>query len=289
MTHLDVYGMNHSPWVQALLLGLHEKRISHSLRSTPAFEQFRAIGILMPTARIDGGPWKFHSYEILQQVGFERVSPQELSEVYRAWVGVQHRVDNALRFFTQFSYVTDSSSSTWRRLCNHVLRSFISLYFYLMLKGMVLFSGVEDPENLGDPFRNFEQRLADQNSRFLCGEAPGIVDLLLFGVMQCHCSIPVPQIKAVQEDPELSHVRAWIAAMQERFADYPHLYSGVYFEPYSPAPARSSRVDQAAFWFGAICMLIAFPVTFALIAYYAIRVGRAGLRGPGDEAAVASS
>ena len=38
---VDVYGGNHSPWVQAVLLALHDKQIDHELRSLPPFATFR--------------------------------------------------------------------------------------------------------------------------------------------------------------------------------------------------------------------------------------------------------
>ncbi len=94
---------------------------------------------------------------------------------------------------------------------------------------------------------------------------------MLFGIIQCHCSIPVPPILALQQDPKLPRLRAWIGIMQERFADYPHLYSGVYFAPHAPAPEPASKIERAAFWLGAVCMLIAFPITLSLIGFYARR------------------
>jgi hypothetical protein len=38
---VDVYGADDSSWVQAVLLGLHDARISHSLTSLPPLETFR--------------------------------------------------------------------------------------------------------------------------------------------------------------------------------------------------------------------------------------------------------
>ena len=62
--------------------------------------------------------------------------------------------------------------------------------------------------------------------------------------------------------------------MQQRFAGYGRLYSGVYFEPHAPAPTPTTRLEQAAFWLGSMFMLVSFPITVPLILYLAIRVQR---------------
>ncbi|MCZ6617816.1 MAG: hypothetical protein O7E57_06755 [Gammaproteobacteria bacterium] len=81
-----------------------------------------------------------------------------------------------------------------------------------------------------------------------------------------------------QKDPKLVGLRSWIGAMQERFAGYSHLYSGVYFEPYSPAPMRTTPFEQAAFWLDSIFMLALFPITIPLILFFVMRIPRPPLR-----------
>lgn len=281
--HIDVYGLVHSPWVQAVVLGLYEKDLPHTLTTVPPLSLFLKSGIMMPAASIDHRRWQLHSHEILQQVGYGPVSPEEMRALYEAWKGVMHRVDRAPRFWSRFSFVRDPHPSLLRRLRNHILRSFAVLYFYLLINFAVRSGQQPDPENFTDQFQYWERKLADSAGGYLGGEDPGILDMLLFGIVQCHCSIPVPPIAALQEDPKLPRMRAWIAIMQERFAGYPHLYSGVYFEPHSPAPAHASFLEQGAFWFGSIGMLVAFPITIPLILFFAYRIQVAGLRGPGRD------
>jgi hypothetical protein len=97
---------------------------------------------------------------------------------------------------------------------------------------------------------------------------------MLFGIIQCHSSIPVPPLKALQDDPRLNKIRTWIAAMQARFADYEHLYSSRFFHP-SVKPAESATVtDRTVFWLGALTMFILFPVTVPLVAILAGKVKR---------------
>lgn len=56
--HVWVFGGDHSPWVQSVLLGLHEKKIAHTVTTVPPLSVFAKSGILMPAAQSDAGPWQ---------------------------------------------------------------------------------------------------------------------------------------------------------------------------------------------------------------------------------------
>ncbi len=274
MPHVDVYGQDHSPWVQTVLLGLHDRGISHTVTTAPPLSVFLESGILMPAARIDGNAWQLDSAEILQRVGYAPVSSEDKLAIFDAWQGVRHRPDRASRFWGAFSLIRDPHPSLILRLRNHYLRSFATLYFYLLIRLMVLTGKAPDPENFVDQFLYWEEKLEESAGDYLGGAEPDTLDMMLFGIIQCHCSIPVPPIATMQSDPKLTRLRAWIGAMQRRFADYRHLYSGVYFEPRSPAPLAATSLEQAAFWLGSISMLILFPITIPLILFFASRIQR---------------
>lgn len=272
MPNLELYGQDHSPWVQAVLLGVHDKSISHTLRTAPPLAVFAKWGVIMPAASVDGEPWQLESTDILQRIGYGTVSVEDLHAVNGAWRGVLHRPDSAFRFFHGFSLAGDSNTSSMLRLRNNFLRSFATLYFFLLIRFSVLIAKNPDPENFGDQFLFWEEKLTHGDGAFLGGASPDTIDFLLFGIIQCHCSIPVPPIQALQQDPRLIRVRGWIAAMQERFSDYEHLYSGVYFEPHSPPPVPASVFERTIFWLGSAVMILSFPVTVPLIAFLVLRV-----------------
>ena len=277
---VDVYGQDHSPWVQAVLLGLYVKGVPHTLRTAPPLSVFWKSGIMMPAARVAGGAWQLESVEILQRVGYEPVSSEDMRAIYGAWQGVAHRADRTSRFWHAFSLSRDPNPSLLPRLRNHFLRSFAVLYFYLLLRFLVLARYQPDPENFADQFLYWEQKLEESAGDYLGGIEPGTLDMLLFGIIQCHCSIPVPPIAVLQQDPKLARLRAWIGRMQERLSGYAHLYSGVYFEPHAPAPVQTSTLDQTAFWLGSALMVVAFPITIPLVVFLAIRIRRADSKTP---------
>ena len=99
---VEVYGGYHSPWVQAVLLALHDAGVEHRVRQVPPFAAVRQWGVLMPAVSIDDGPWEIESSHILGKLGWGSISDQDLQAVKAAWQGVLHRPDNPSRFFCSF-------------------------------------------------------------------------------------------------------------------------------------------------------------------------------------------
>ena len=95
---VDVYGADHSPWVQAVLLGLREKGIEPEIHLLPPLAVFRKWGILMPAVSIDGKPWQIDSIKILENFDFDPISDKELRLVQNAWRSVLQRPRNPFRF-----------------------------------------------------------------------------------------------------------------------------------------------------------------------------------------------
>ena len=90
----------------------------------------------MPAARLDGGPWQLGSGEILAELGYSKVTPQDTLDLFRALAGGVHRVDSGPRFWHRWSFVRDQHPWLPRRLWNHFLRGFSVLYFYIALKSV---------------------------------------------------------------------------------------------------------------------------------------------------------
>ena len=65
--------------------------------------------------------------------------------------------------------------------------------------------------------------------------------------------------------------------MQCLFADFPHVYSAVYFEP--PLPARSTLHEQISLWLGSAATILAFPVTVPIWYFYMRHVRSSGKLG----------
>ena len=87
----------------------------------------------------------------------------------------------------------------------------------------------QEPENFGDQFLYWEDVLHSSMKKgpFMDGENPGTRDFVIFGIVQCHASIPVIirplALDAILSDGRLRKFRSWILTMQERFDNYPYL------------------------------------------------------------------
>ncbi len=268
---VSVYGVLHSPWVQAVLLGLHEKKIPHAIQPIPSLSSLVSSGLMMPAAKINKGSWKLDSEEILKLLGYEGIDKADKVAIFRTWNGVLHRVDNPIAFFHGFSLNKYDHPSLLVRVLHSFLRPFITYYFFTLISFLILTGRRRDPDSFADQFLPWERRLSETDSPYLGGITPNAVDLQLFGIVQCHCSIPyAPLIETIQSDPALPQYRKWITRMQEHFADYKHLYSGQHFGTEAPAALRSGLVERVTYWFGALFMLLLLPITLLSICALAL-------------------
>ena len=273
--HVSVYGALHSPWVQAVLLGLHEKGIPHSVQPIPSLSSLIRSGLMMPAAKINDGLWQLDSEEILKSLGYEGIDKIHKRAIFPTWDGVLHRVDNPFEFFHGFSLNKYDHPSFLVRGLRSFLRPFITYYFFTLISFLILTGKRRDPDNFADQFLPWERRLSQTGSKYFGGSSPNAVDLQLFGILQCHCSIPYdPLIETIQSDPALPQYRKWIGHMQRHFADYKHLYSGQYFGPETPLAQRSDLLERVLYWFGALLMLMLLPITLLSVCTLALLPNR---------------
>ena len=119
----------------------------------------------------------------------------------------------------------------------------------------------KEPENFGDQFIYWENMLKSSQGPFIEGEKPGVRDFVIFGIVQCHSSIPVPALEAILNDKRLQSFRSWIYEMQKRYKDLTYLYSTKYFE-YEETKIISTGLKQKIFFFfGLILLFLLFPLS----------------------------
>ncbi|MCG8589462.1 MAG: hypothetical protein MJE66_09245 [Proteobacteria bacterium] len=278
--HVWVYGNDHSPWVQAVLLGLHEKQIPYTVVIAPGLSVFLNSGVLMPAAKIDDGPWLLDSGRILFELGFSEVEADRRQALLAAFAGAaMHRTESPWQFWHRFSYVRDGHPVLARRLWNQFWRAFSMFYFFTLITVLRRTRPAATTEELARSFSGWRERLVS-GAEFFGGSTPDTVDFQLFGLIQMCASIPGRPLAVLRHDPELARLREWIAAMQSRFSGHAHLYSAGYFEPELPEITSATAIERFCYWSGALLMWVAFPITLPTTVYFAWRVRRKGLQRP---------
>ena len=204
---MRVYGHPHSPWVQAVLLGLHDRGIAYSLQHTLPISTFLRVGVMMPAAQKGDAKWEMESSAILESAGYQPMSKSQMRDIQKAWMGLGHRLDSKALFWRNFSLTGQTQGSISRRVASNFLRSFITLYFIVLLSLLRLSGKLPRPKDDGKQFLAFEEILRARDLPFLSGEAPDSLDFQLFGMVQSHCSTLVPPVKAFQTDPRLEQLR----------------------------------------------------------------------------------
>jgi len=95
------------PWVQSVLVALHEAEIAYDLTTLPPPKLFLSSGIMMPAVKLNGSEWRLDSEKIIHELGYEAITDEKLRLVYDAWAGVFHRPDSTPQFFRAFSRSSD--------------------------------------------------------------------------------------------------------------------------------------------------------------------------------------
>ena len=260
-----VYGFTHSPWVQAVLLALYDKELEYDLYVRPPYEVFKKWGVYMPVVSLNEEPWEIESTKILTKLGYKPILPDELKAVNSAWQGVLHRTDNPFRFFLNFAGGGQISGSLINNTVSNFLLSFIAFYMFILINIGKWTLNQKEPDNFGDQFLYWENLLHASKCPFIDGEKPGTRDFILFGVVQCHSSIPVPALDALLIDERLKNLRTWILTMQKRFQEYPYLYSVKYFGSDASQPKNAGIFQKGVFFIGLFIIFLLLPISIAAV------------------------
>ena len=267
-----VYGFTHSPWVQAVLLALYDKDMEYDLYVRPPYEVFKKWGVYMPAVSLNEEPWEIESTQILTKLGYKPILADELKAANNAWQGVLHRTDNPFKFFLHFARGGQISKSFVSNTVSNFLLSFVAFYMFMLINIGKWTLKQKEPENFGDQFMYWETALDSSEGPFIDGMKPGSKDLVMFGIIQCHASIPVPALNSLINDQRLPNLRKWVNTMQNYFKEYPYLYTAKFFKSDIQEADSANLFQIVSFFSGLIVMFLAFPITIPLVLILMSRV-----------------
>ena len=269
---VKVYGFTHSPWVQAVLLALYDKELEYDLHIRPPYDVFKKWGVYMPAVSLDDGPWEIESTQILTKLGYKPILADELKAANNAWQGVLHRTDNPFKFFLHFARGGQISKSFVSNTVSNFLLSFVAFYMFMLINIGKWTLKQKEPENFGDQFMYWENALDSSEGPFIDGMKPGSKDFVMFGIIQCHASIPVPALNSLINDQRLPNLRKWVNTMQNYFKEYPYLYTAKFFKSDIQEANSANLFQIVSFFSGLIVMFLAFPITIPLVLILMSRV-----------------
>lgn len=278
---LVVFGTDHSPWVQTVLLACDAYDVRYQLKPfPPSVLAFLRYGLVMPICRFSDGTYTSDSFRILEELGRRyggpRVSDADLSEqrylerVFIAYVLSRAPRGRRLTFFNAWSKKRDSSD----KILWTALRALVSIYFFvLIIFGQRSLNRMKVPLFQEGMLREAFARWSDilEKQPYLGGDKPSAADFGLLGQFQCMASGLTDQtLPLVLEYPGLM---LWLETMHHRVDGYERLHSLRFIDPNSTV--KSAHLSSQIYFYIALSLaILAFPITFIFLVYALLKRGK---------------
>ena len=274
---VTLYGVDHSPWVQGVLLALNYHRISSSLTSRPlSLQWYWQYGLIFPALQLlDGSRYtdSFKIYELMDRDGFrlgidkftpqERLSAQsELELLFSIYALGRCMPGKRWRFIKAWSTMSDRPSTIQGSIC----RAFLSIYFWILIQIGIYFARrrFKTPYHLKKIealITVWDERLADRT--WLTGDEIGFLDFALWGHLQCMTSGLTDELLSIVQKQD--HLMSWIQRLHELDIDGVSPYTSRLLVDddlkVTQDIGRRNRVFWIT-WFIALCLL---PLTLLFV------------------------
>jgi glutathione S-transferase len=295
MPNIHIYGVNQSPWVQAVLLTLHMKRLKYSLASLlhpqtilESYRQGKSSPIHMPAMWYDGEC----IYETTNIIEFldakhpqtpslfnntkEDVVAVNLKKVFKLFSYALTRVAGQKRwqFWYEWSIVEDNTTSIVQQFLSRLSRPFSALYFWVLIHLARIFMFTWSEENFRNPIAYFSEIIEKNGGEYVDGSHVTYLDIVLLGHFQCMFSgsnglgaLSKEVIPILDQYPSMWK---WLKSMHKHplLVDYPFMFSRCdetviqrTGEPRKGGVTTETISGQIIYWFGVICLLIWWPFT----------------------------
>ena len=275
--HIHVYGTDHSPWVQAVMLTLELKGLEYSMTSSPGPRTMKAGGksdqaeseFTMP-ALWHGETCLYESLEIIRFLDERYPDPPlfagvEPAEASAHWQQFRNMFDyplmrtagfRNLRFWYEWSLMEDEHPSLFARVASTLGRPFVTLWMFTIITMARRQIGADNivakmlPLRTLPALKHFERLLDESGGPFLLGDQMSYLDIGLLGQFQCMLgNLSDEVLPIIDECPALWE---WLHAQHTSPAwhAYRRLYSRSHpavverLEKFGPASANSPPADM---------------------------------------------
>ena len=274
-----IYGVEHSPWVQGVLLAMKHHHIDVQLTSYPlSLKWLWNQGPVFPALQLSNGTRyvdSFTMYHLLHSEGYllgmTNTSEQDLRKE-------QLEME---KLFSQYALGRCSSGKKWAfihawsamreepySMRGVFFRAFLSLYFWILIHLGRLFVSQKtgrDPYDVAAIEKRIEQwerRLDKQNWLTGNGQEIGYLDFAFFGHVQCMSSgLTDELLPLIRKQRNLTD---WLHRIQHRYSDYSPMYV-TRIDVQNIEIAQSPKGERILFWSAFAFWIACFPLTVLLI------------------------
>ena len=295
MPNVHIYGVNHSPWVQAVLLTLHMKRIKYSLASflhpqtiLESYRQGISSPIRIPAMWYDG-ECIYESTNIIEFLDAKHpktprlfnntnedvvaVNLQKVSTLFYSYVFTRVAGQKRWQFWYEWSIIEDNTTSVIEQFLSRLSRPFTVLYFWVLIHLARIYRRNLNGNYPGEGFKNsiacFSKMIEKNGGEYANGSNVTYLDIVLLGHFQCMFSgsnglgaLSKEVIPIVDQYPIMWK---WLKSMHKHplLVDYPFMYSRCdeniiqrTGEPRKGGVTADTIIGQIIYWFGVFCLIL---------------------------------
>lgn len=271
---IKVYGLNHSPWTQFLLLTMYDKKIPFKTVGIPPLDHVSKHGITMPSlsSGSESAVGSVDCLKLIDQTNATNVLDDEfqlaLEKFFISYPNSRAWTPNRFRFWISWSQMTNARVPFICKLGYALFRPFICAYFFTLLH-LTSWAQVRKKRPAYNPL-HLEKQLAYWNdmlekggATYLGGQSYDYRDLALLGQMQCLlCGLSDFSIPLIKKYKSLL---SWMGQMHGHFSDYPRMYSRRIEDSQYLIPERANLLERIFFWIGFSILITFFPLTILAI------------------------
>ena len=222
-----LYGVDHSPWVQGVLLALRYHKIPVSLTSYPlSIKWCWRYGLVFPALQLADGSRhldSFKMYELMEACGFhlgidqsttqDRLSFQaELEQLFSIYALGRCISGKKWAFIKAWSVMSERPSTYQGAVC----RALLSSYFWVLIQIGIYVArrrreAAYDLDQIESYLMIWNERLRDH--QWLTGDEIGFLDFALWGHMQCMTSGLTDELLSLLRDQP--HLMSWVKRLSQ--------------------------------------------------------------------------
>lgn len=273
---VTVFGVDHSPWTQAVVLAHANNGVAVRLRPYPSWKYFLQCGVVMPAQWQSDGTLTTDSLSILQKL-LPAHTPEDhlrqeadfkaLETLFLAYALERSGPGRRWAFWRGWAGMTDRPRSLFGSAC----RALLCWYFFLLISvGRVVLGrrlALRSPEDrLNYRLSRWITRL--EESPYLGGGEPDASDFGLLGHIECMSSgLTDWALDVVEKHPVLLD---WLRRMHSRLDTHSVVYSRRLLSK-EGRPKAPSFGARAWFYLWMVLWAVAIPISVPILAYAFLR------------------